>query len=351
MFAKRMMIALSTMLVITGLVGCSSAPAPKAEAPVQSAQPAPAKDAASGFKMKGQKLKVGFSQYTLAAPYFAELVASAKREAEKQGIDFVAVDAQDDMNKQLANVEDLLAKNIDILLMNPKDPKGAIPAVKAAQKAGVPVIILDSSIDPSAPVVTTIQSNNLENGKLVGEWIANQMKGKQIKAAVLSGAAGNPVGQARRDGVFIGIIEGQLRNGGTSSLNLVAQGWGNWGETGGQKAMEDILVAHKDINLLITENDSMALGAMKAIKEAKLENQILIAAAADGQKEAIKLIQDGTQYGATGSNNPAVIGKMGIEIALKIAKGETEFQKITFTPPLVITKENASKNYDPNAGF
>ena len=83
----------------------------------------------------GGQVLIGFSQYTLGAPYFVELVNSAKRAAEAKGHRIFVVDAQDSMNKQLADVEDLLAKDIDLLLLNAKDPVGGIPAARAAAEA------------------------------------------------------------------------------------------------------------------------------------------------------------------------------------------------------------------------
>lgn len=297
-----------------------------------------------------KKIKVGLSMYTLGAPYFAAQAEAARKKAEELGLDFVSTEAGDDMVKQLGNVEDLLAQNIDLLILNPKDPKGLIPATKAATEAGVPVIIIDSSIDPSADFVTTVQSNNLANGELVGEWLVKQMQGKPIKMALISGSQGNPVGKERRQGVFRGIIEEQLRTAGIAGFEIVAQGWGNWAHEGGLAAMEDILVAHPDINVLLTENDSMALGALEAIKEARKENDILILAAADGQKEALALIKEG-KYGATGMNNPKLVAETGLEIGLKVLQGEKDFPKVYYTPPVCITKENVDQYYDPNAVF
>jgi ribose transport system substrate-binding protein len=296
------------------------------------------------------KVKIGISMYTLGAPYFAAQVNAVRRKAESLGITFFSTNAQDDMVKQIADVEDLLARDIDLLILNPKDPKGLIPATKAASDAGVPVIIIDSSIDPLADFVTTIQSNNLRNGELIGEWLVKEMKGKPIKMALISGTQGNPVGKERRQGVFRGIIEQQLRSEGASGFRIVAQGWGNWTHEGGLEAMEDILVAHPDINLLLGENDSMTLGAMEAIKEADKMGDILILAAADGQKEALKLIQSG-EYGATGSNNPVIIAEMAIEIGLQVLQGNTDFPPKSYTPAVCITKENVDKYYSPDSEF
>ena len=114
--------------------------------------------------------------------------------------------------------------------------------------------------------------------------------------------------------------------------------------------MEDILVAHPEINVLLTENDSMALGAMKAIQEAGKEEQILVVAAADGQKEALELIKTG-EYGATGLNDPALVARTAVDVGIRYLQGETNIPKITYTPPAVITRENVDQFYNPDADF
>jgi ribose transport system substrate-binding protein len=254
------------------------------------------------------------------------------------------------MVKQLADVEDLLARDIDLLILNPLDPQGLVPATKMATEAGVPVIIIDSSIDDSADFVTTIQSNNQKNGELVGEWLAKQMQGEHMNIALISGAPGNPVGRERRQGVFRGIIEEQLRQNNSAGFSIVSQGWGNWAHEEGLNAMEDILVAHPNINVLLTENDSMALGAMEALKEAGKIDDVLIVAAADGQKEALALIKEG-EYGATGLNNPKLIAEAAVTVGLDYLSGNTNIQKITYTDPAAITYDNVDEFYDPNSVF
>jgi ribose transport system substrate-binding protein len=294
---------------------------------------------------------IGLSMYTLGAPYFAAQINAVKKRAAELGVkQVVATEANDDMNKQLGDVEDLLAKNIDILILNPKDPKGLVPATKAATRAGIPVIIIDSTIDASADFVTTVQSNNLANGELVGEWLAGTMAGKPIKMALLSGAQGNPVGKERRQGVFRGIIEQQLRTGNRSGFEILTQGWGNWTHEGGLKATEDILVSQPSANVLLCENDSMCLGALKAITEAGKKDKILVLAAADGQKEAYEAIRRG-EYGATGLNDPALVGATAVETALEYLAGRRDFPKVSYTRAAVITRENVDKFYSADSDF
>jgi len=294
--------------------------------------------------------KIGMSIKTLSAPYFVALVNVVQKKTEELGMKFIYTDAQDDINKQISNVEDLLVQGIDVLIFDPLDPKALVQVTKSATKAGVPVIIVDSSIDPSADYVTNILSNNLANGELVGEWLVNKTSGKKLKIALLSGAQGNPVGKERRQGIFRGIIEQQLRMNGQVTFEILAQGWGNWTYEGGLKAMEDILIAHPDINVLVSEQDAMALGAMQAIGEAGKSEDIVIVAGADGQKEALKLIREG-RYGATGLNDPVTIGEMAVATAVKLLSGEKDFPKIIYTPAVCISIENVDRYYDPDAIF
>jgi ribose transport system substrate-binding protein len=293
---------------------------------------------------------IGLSMKTLSAPYFVAQLKVIEQEVKSRGMKFIYVDAQDDILRQVANVEDLLARGIDLLIMNPLDPNALVMATKTAARAGVPVIIIDSSIDPEAEIVTTIQSNNLRNGELVGEWLVKQMDGKRINACVLSGAQGNPVGKERRQGVFRGIIEGQLRTLGATKFDLQMQGWGNWTYEGGLTAMEDMIVANPDINVLISEQDAMALGAMQAVREAGKEDQILIVSAADGQKEAFEMIKNG-DFGATGLNDPELISKKAVDIAIRVLSGETGFPKVIYTQPACISIGNVEEFYNPNSIF
>jgi len=301
-----------------------------------------------------KQIRIGVAMKTLNAPYFAAQGKAAEEEAKKLGATVISADSQDDMMKQIADVEDMLAKGIDGLILNPKDAKGLVPVTKECAKAGVPVVIIDSSIDSAAEYVTTVQSNNTANGLKVGEWFASAFGDKTPRIALLSGEQGNVVGEDRRDAVFRGITEAQLRQYGKASYVVVGQGWGGWTTEGGLKAMEDLLTAHKDIDVVLGENDSMVLGAIKAIQEAGKQpmKDIFVFAAADGQKEALQAIKAGT-YGATGLNNPKLVASTGVDILVKAIKKElpANFPKVSYTEPAAITKDNVDKFIDPNAVF
>tara|TARA_R110002049_G_scaffold11341_6_gene53637 strand:- start:3551 stop:4615 length:1065 start_codon:yes stop_codon:yes gene_type:complete len=295
--------------------------------------------------------KIGYCTPSLNAPYYQALLQSIKTTTEQNGMVFLSADGQNDINKQIAAVEDLITKGVDALLLNPKDPDALVGVTKMAKAAGIPVFIIDSSINPSADFVTTIQSNNFANGALAGEWLVKNFGNKQMNIALLSGNAGNPVGRTRKQGLLQGITEEQLRTQGKIDLNIKTQAYTEWSYAGGLKAMEDILVAHPDINVVITESDVCVLGAIKAIKQAGKTDDILIVAGADGQKEAIKYIMDTDFYGCTAMNSPVQIGKNAVQYAIEYMNGKRDFAKTSFTAPLLITKENAAKYYNPKALF
>lgn len=294
-------------------------------------------------------IKVGYCTPSLNAPFYVVLTQMIQKYTEGYGMKFVSADGQDDIIKQITSLEDLVAAGVNVLILNPLDHKALVPAVNAAVKSGIPVFIVDSAIDTEADFITSIQANNEGNGELIGEWIVKKMGKTKIKAALISGSQGNPVGREKRLGFIRGFSEAQLMTQGNVDLTIVSQGWGNWTNNGGLQAMEDILVAHPDINLLVAENDAMGMGALKAIQEAGKEAGITIAGF-DGQKEAYELIKEG-KFGATALNSPAELARLVVEAVVKYLNGERQIDKVAYTPAVLITKDNVDKYYDPKAVF
>ena len=100
---------------------------------------------AVGSASAADKIKIGVSMYTQSTPYFVAQLDAAKKVAEKMGCDVVATDAGNDMIKQIADVEDMISQGIKVLILNPRDPKGLIPATQACTAAKIPVVCMDSS--------------------------------------------------------------------------------------------------------------------------------------------------------------------------------------------------------------
>jgi len=306
--------------------------------------------AGSAMAADAAKFKIGVSMKTISAPYFAAQMEAVKARGAELGYEVIATDAQGKLQKQISDVEDLVTRGVKLIIINPADPDGMVNAVNSAAARGVKVVVIDSALNPKANYVTQVTSSNSANGNMIGNWVVDQVGNKPLKIALLSGEKGNPVGQERRLGVLSGVMEAQLRKFGKADVTVVGQGWGNWNDEGGLKAMEDLLVANKDFNMVLSENDSMLLGGRRAIESAKRQG-ILLVAAADGQKEALALIKSG-KYGVTGLNDPALVAKTAVDLGIKVVKGEVkDVPKNTYTAPAAITKDNVDKFYNPKSIF
>ena len=145
------------------------------------------------------------------------------------------------------------------------------------------------------------------------------------------------------------MADGQLHTQAKTNFSIVAHGWGKWNNNGGVKAMEDILVAHPYVNVLFAENDAMAMGAAKAIKEVGKEKDIVVIGV-DGQKEAYEMIKVGT-FAATAQNSPKILGQLVVQALVRFLNGDTTIEKTIFTPSVLISKENVDSFYDPKALF
>lgn len=294
-------------------------------------------------------ITVGYCTPTLDAPFYVALEAAVRETTLGYGMQYLSTDGQADISKQVSAAEDLLAKGIDVLVLNPLDPKALLPVVEHAHSMGVKVFIVDSYLQNDAPFVSSVFADNTLNGELLGEWLDQQYPNGNFNIGIISGNQGNPVGREKRLGFVKGYADAQLHRRGKSNMNIIAQGWGSWTNNGGLKAMEDILVAHPDLNVLVAENDAMAMGALKAIEEMNRQDKIIILGF-DAQKEALDLIRQG-RYAATAQNSPAILGSSIIELVAKYYNNPESVEKLNYTPSVLIDKKNVDKFYNPQSLF
>jgi len=293
-------------------------------------------------------IKVGYCGPSMVAPYYVALETIVKETVQNYGMTYFSADGQEDVAKQVAAIEDLLSKGIDALIINPLDPKAVVPVVNRAHQQGVKIFVVDSMIDSEANYISSIVANNMMNGELLGLWLADQNI-SQPKIAIISGNQGNPVGREKRLGFIRGLADGQLHKNAKTNFDIVAHGWGKWNNNGGVKAMEDILVAHPYVNVLFAENDAMAMGAAKAIKEMGKEKDIIIIGV-DGQKEAYEMMLDG-RFAATAQNSPKILGQLVVQALVRNLNGDDSIEKTIFTPSVLISQMNVASFYDPKALF
>jgi ribose transport system substrate-binding protein len=293
---KRILSPLLIGLLATGLIACSKQ-GPDTQVAVEPT-------AASG------QLTVGLAISTQNNPFFVALRDGADAEAKAQGVKLITVDAQDDSAKQISNIEDLIQKKVQVILINPADSDAVAGVVKEAVKAGIKVVSLDRSVN-GAEVSAHIASDNVAGGKMAAEFLLEKIGGKG-NIVELEGIPGSSAARERGQG-FHSIVDGK------ADLKLVAKQAADFDRAKGLSVMENILQGNKDVKGVFAHNDEMALGAFKAIEAAGLKNVVVVGF--DATPDAVNAVKAG-QLAATVQQKPELIGKMGVDTAIKLGKGE-----------------------------
>src|SRR6266481_1465628 len=252
-------------------------------------------------KLKEKKTyKVGFSQTESNNPWRLAESESVKSEAAKRGYQLVYTDAAGSAAKQVADVNSMIAQGVDIILLAPREEKPLVPAVMAAKKAGIPVILLDRRVDPVAKpgrdYLTFIGSDFVEEGRRTAEWLAKKIDGKAT-IIELEGTTGSSPANDRKQGFDTEIKK-------YPNMKVVASQTGDFARDKGRQVAETLLQAHPDATAIYAHNDEMALGAIAALEAAgKKPGKDVIVVSIDGERDAVQAIING-KLGATCECNP-----------------------------------------------
>lgn len=279
---------------------------------------------------------VGFSQSEPENnPFRIAETESIKSEAEKRGIKLLATNAESSAAKQISDIKDMLAQGAEILIVAPLNADGLAPAFEAANKADVPVFLIDRETagKPCEDYITFMGSNFLKQGEIAAEELAKATNEK-AKIAVLEGVPGASVTADRTNGFKKALKK-------YPDMEIVASQTANFLRADGQQVMEQLIQSNPDINAVYAENDEMGLGAIQALKDAgKDPGQDVKMVAIDGTKGAVQAIISG-DMNADIETNPR-FGPLAFDTAEKFLAGDPIPQKI-IVKDSVYDKSNAQE--------
>jgi ribose transport system substrate-binding protein len=267
--------------------------------------------AGTGSDGDTEGVKIGFSQVTQQSPFYVALGNGAKQAAKAAGAELLFVDANGDVTKQNNDVQDLITRGIDVLIINPVDPKGVAPALAAAKAEGIKVITVDRPVESGA--TSHVGRDNVKMGELVGEQMVKTLGAAGGKVLEIQGDAGGVVARDRSEGFHKAAAANK-------NITIVKGPYANYIRSEAVTAMQDLLQAHPDVKAVYAHNDDMALGAMQVLDENNRTDVKVFGV--DGLMEAVKAIADGNQYVATAFNDPIALGAKTVEVALKVAAGD-----------------------------
>jgi galactofuranose transport system substrate-binding protein len=236
--------------------------------------------------------KIGFSQSESTSNPFRDTESkSISAEAKKLGIHLIQRNANGDIKQQNTDIVDMIAQGAKALIVAPENA-GVAPALRQAKAKHIPVIAIDRTVNGTAcsDFIGFIGSNFLGQAKIAADDLGAALKGKG-DVVVLQGTSGNNVATDRTNG-FNQELKAKFPN-----MKIVASQTANFDQATGQKVMAQILQSHPNISGLYAENDTMALGAIQAMRSAgKKPGQDIQIVSIDGIRDAVQGVANGTFY-------------------------------------------------------
>lgn len=261
---------------------------------------------------------IGLAVSTLNNPFFVTLSEGAKEAAAEKDAELIVVDAGDDAAKQTNDIEDLISKNISVLIVNPVDSDAVAPAVKDAVAKGIKVVSVDRVVN-GVDVDCAIASDNVAGAEAATEYLVGLI-GEDAKVAELQGVSGASATIDRGEG---------FHNVADEKLDVVSSQTANFNRSEGMTVMENMLQANSDIQGVFAHNDEMALGAVEAIG-----NKDILVVGFDATDDAMAAVAEG-RMAATVAQKPNLMGATAVETALKLIAGESVEKEIPVEVELV----------------
>ncbi len=299
-------------------------------------------------EVKKSKIKVGVSVATMKEAVYSFMKKAMTDNKDKYGAEIYWVAANNDEMAQVANVEDLLAQGIDVLILHSVNTVAAGSLVEKARKEGVPVVSMDR-LPTNANVNCHVTANSFLVGQLQAKYVAERLGGKG-NVVILEGEAGNDVAREITAG-----NKDTLKN--YSGIKIVVdQTHKAWSRDLAMATTENALTNYKnDIQGILANNSGMIMGAVQALLAEGVKNKI-VTVGSDADKDSCQAIIDGTND-ADVDKMPYQLGLISFETAVSIAKKEkietdTTVQNGKYKVPVkltqvrLITKDNVKEMKD-----
>ncbi len=294
----------------------------------------------SGGDPAGKQLTVGVNFETLQTEYWVAGFEAIKAELKKRNIQIVESVADGDANRQLQQVRTFITRKVDGIVLVPKDAKTCIPAIKAANEAGIPIVLFNR---PAADVagaksVAVVADNRKLTRETVDFMIEQARKtGKKHKAMVIVGDLGDINAIGRKDG-FYDAVTGQ-----EAVVDVVAEVPSEWNQEKARSGVVNALQANPDISFIFSSSDFLFPSVVAALKSASKYHKLgepghVILGGFDGDATAYQMLVDG-YLDATGVQDVYFEAEQSVQALLdQLAKKEVP--SLILDPGFVIHQGN-----------
>lgn len=284
-----------------------------------------------------EKINVGYDIYFLGNSWSVQLYEEFKWNAENKfadKIDVTYVDSEGDISRQIANLEDLIAQEVDVIITTPNDTTALNSTLQDAMDAGIKVILLCATIDGDQ-YDTLITVDEVEFGRVGAQFIVDQLGGEG-KVIALNGISGLSTSEQR----WQGAKEVFDANPG---IEILAVEDANWDYAAGKTVTSDLLAAYPEIDGVWSQGGAMTLGAIEAFQAA---NRELVPMSGEDNNGLMKAWKELGSAGV-GCAKPTWLARVAIEEAIKMMNGET-VEKDQIYPVQTITTAEIDNYVHPD---
>jgi len=288
------------------------------------------------------KYTIGYDSYfvgnTWSAQLEAEFNSAAKREADRIS-DVIITQSVNDAQKQISNVQSMIARNVDAIIVTPISPDGIAPVLQQASEAGI-MVILNASGASTDAYTSYVNVNDEEFGATGAEWLVDKLDGSGDIVAI-NGIAGIPTSDLRWKGAKAVFDK-------SPGINVVSSIDGAWDQATTKTAVESLLASNPGIDGVWSQGGSMTLGAIEAFEAAGVALVPMTGEDSNGLlKKWLALEQaGGTGFDSIAVAKPTWISAKSLETALDALDGK-EVEKDQLLKPEVITATNLDKFVRP----
>ena len=279
-----------------------------------------------------KKIRMGVSLLSFDNEFILGIKDAMEAQAEQLGVEIIIDDGQNSAEKQVSQVENYIAKKVDVIILNPASYLGCEAAVEAANGAGIPIMTVNTLVVNQDKCITFVGSDAIESGRLEMEYAARMLNGKG-NIVILHGQNGHDAEIGRRKGAQE-VLDA------FPQIKVLYEQSGNWARAEGEAIIENLLQLNKPIDAIVSQNDEMALGAIKALENARKLDRVLVFGI-DAISEALQAVKSGKMKGTVFQDAKSQ-GTDAIDVAYKIARKE-KVEKTIYIPYVLLTNENLDK--------
>lgn len=273
---------------------------------------------------------IGVLMKTMSDTYSNKLGEAIQSYAAEnyENVEILLMDAQADIAKQISQAEDVIAKNVDVIILNPQDADGSAQVLDLAAEAGIPVVEVNTETSRT-DYVSYVGSNDAEAGEMMGNFVMDQLPdGGQY--GILEGEMGQSAQLLRYEGLENTILANE-------KYENVATLSASWQRDQAMNTTEDWLSKYPDLKAIICENDDMSMGALQA---AEANERELVIIGVDGTSDAVAAVSEG-RLSASVLQDAKGQANTVVDVAVKVAAGEDVAGRYK-VPFQLITKDNAA---------